>query len=124
MTTNPADTVRELAQIPNRAAASACFGEPTSAGDRIAIPVAEVMYGLGFGWGSGTTTDDGEQQSGTGGGGGGGSRVRGVAVVEISPEGVRVHPIRDETAITLAGITFASAALAITARTLQKLLRG
>ena len=111
--------IAELASIPGRATAAACFGEPTGAGDHVVIPVAEVMYGLGFGWGSGSS-GDGEE----GGGGGGGSRVRGVAVIHASPSGVEVHPIRDETAITLAGIAFASAATAIVARTLNKLIRG
>ncbi len=110
--------ISELATIPERATAAACFGEPAGAGEHVVIPVAEIMYGLGFGWRSGSS-GEGEQ-----GGGGGGSRVRGVAVIHASPDGVEVHPIRDETAITLAGIAFATAATAIVARTLNKLIRG
>jgi len=109
----------ELAHIPERASAAACFGQPATSGERTVIPVAEVQYGLGIGWGSGAEAD-----SSSGGGGGGGSRVRGVAVIEVAPDGVRVHPIVDQTSITLAGIAFASAATAISARALQKLIRG
>jgi len=45
-------------------------------------------------------------------------------VIELAPEGVRVHPVYDQTRITLAGITFASTAAALASRTLLKLLRG
>jgi uncharacterized spore protein YtfJ len=116
------DALRELARIPDRAGASACFGPATTAGDWTVIPVAEVFYGLGLGWGTGI--DARTNAPGGGGGGGGGSRSRGVAVIEVGPEGVRVHAVRDDTAITLAGIAFASAATAIVARTLLKLIRG
>ena len=115
------ELIRELAQIPERATAAACFGTPATAGERTVIPVAEVTYGFGMGWGSGAATGEAE---GGGGGGGGGSRVRGVAVIEVSPDGVRVHPVRDETSITLAGIALASASTAVVARTLTRLLRG
>ena len=116
------DVIRELAQIPERATAAACFGAPTTAGERTVIPVAEVTYGLGVGWGGGDSKHDDVQDSG--GAGGGGSRVRGVAVIEVAPDGVRVHPLRDETSITLAGIAFAAASTALIARTLTKLIRG
>ena len=83
------ESLAELASIPEKATASACFGDPSSVGDHLVVPVAEVTYGLG-----------------------------------ASPSGVEVHAIRDETAITLASIAFASAATAIVARTLNKLIRG
>ncbi len=120
----PPDVVRDLAQIPERATAGSCFGVPTTAGERTVIPVAEVVYGLGVGWGGGGSKRDEAEDSGGGGGGGGGSRIRGVAVIEVAPDGVRVHPVRDETSITLAGIALASASTAIMARTLLKLIRG
>ena len=116
------DGIAELAQIPERASASACFGQATTQGERTIIPVAEITYGVGFGWGRGASSAD--DSEGGGGAGGGGSRVRGVAVVELSADGVVIHAIRDETAITLANISFAAAATAIVSRTLQKLLRG
>ena len=74
--------------------------------------------------GSGETEKEGEESEGSGGGGGGGSRVRGVAVIEVAPDGVRVHPILDQTAVALAGIAFAAAAAAIMSRMLLKLVRG
>lgn len=115
--------VNAITQIPERAGVAACFGAPVQAGDCVAIPVAEVMYGLGIGWGSGETEVDGREQEGSGGGAGGGMRTRGVAVIEVSPTGVTVHPIYDRTAITLAALTIGAAALALTFRTLTRLLR-
>lgn len=118
------EAITSIAQIPDRATAAACFGSPASAGDRIVIPVGEVIYAMGFGWGKSEVEKGGVEREGSGGGGGGGSRIRGVAVIEVAPDGVRVHPIVDQTSVVLAGIAFASAAVAITARTLTKLLRG
>ncbi|MCC6237578.1 MAG: sporulation protein YtfJ [Dehalococcoidia bacterium] len=118
----PAPTLRALESIPDHATVAACFGTPTTAGDRTVIPVAEVYYGFGFGWGSGS--DAQTTSEGGGAGGGGGVRTRGVAVVELSPDGVRVIPIRDYTSIALAALTFASAATLIVARTLVKLRGG
>jgi uncharacterized spore protein YtfJ len=113
--------IRDLAHLPEHANAGACFGAPATVGDRIVIPVAEVMYGFGMGWGGGTAANN---ETGGGGGGGGGSRVRGIAVIEVAPDGVEVHPVVDTTALRLASIAFASAATAIVARTLLKLIRG
>lgn len=113
--------IRDLAHLPEHANAAACFGAPAAAGDRTVIPVAEVIYGLGMGWGGGTAADG---ETGGGGGGGGGSRIRGIAVIEVAPDGVQVHPVVDTTALRLASIAFASAATAIVARTLLKLIRG
>jgi uncharacterized spore protein YtfJ len=117
-----ADAMNELAQVPERTSAAHCFGAPLSLGDRAVIPVAEVAYGVGLGWGGGA--DDDGASVGSGGGGGAGGKARGIAVIELSPDGVQVHPIYDQTAITLAGIRFASAATALASRTLLKLLRG
>lgn len=120
----PAEALSSLTNIPERASAAACFGPPATAGDHTVIPVAEVWYCLGFGWGGGETEKDGVESEGSGGGGGGGSRARGIAVIEVAPDGVRVHSIVDQTAVALAGIAFATAAVMITARTLVKLVRG
>ncbi|MCK9495861.1 MAG: hypothetical protein M0R75_10245 [Dehalococcoidia bacterium] len=110
----------QLARLPEFAGASACFGEPVSAGERTVIPVAEVHYGLGFAWGGGSDASS----SGTGGGAGGGARSRAVAVIEVSPDSVRVLPIEDYTAIRLASIAFVGATAAIMARMFLKLIRG
>ena len=118
----PAERTAARARRAGRASAAAGYGQPTTAGGGTSIPVAEITYGVGCGWGRGSSSAD--DSEGGGGAGGGGSRVRGVAVVELSADGVVIHPIRDETAITLANITFASAATIILSRTLQKLLRG
>lgn len=118
----PRDQLRAIESIPEHASVDTCFGAPTTVGDRTVIPVSEVYYGLGLGWGGGS--DARTQSEGGGGGGGGGARARGVAVIEVGPDGVRVIPVRDQTAIALAGITFASVATAIVARTVLKLVRG
>ena len=81
------------------------YGEPIQHGDTVVIPTAEVLTGLGFGAGSGFGT--GQEGEGSGGGGGGGGRTfsRPVAVVVVSPEGVRVQEVVDPTKIALAAIT-------------------
>src|SRR5262245_51153713 len=117
------EAVNGIAQLPERVSAAACFGTPTTAGDRVAIPVAEVIYALGVGWGGGTSDERGHQE-GSGGGAGGGARSRGVAVIEVAPGGVQVHPILDETSVTLAKFAFAAAAVTICATTLRALVRG
>ncbi len=114
----------ELASIPGRVTAAACFGEAQAVGDQVVIPVAEVVYGLGFGYGYDGNEGASENARAGGGGGGGGGRARAVAVIRVSPDGVEVHPVRDETAITLAGIASAFAATVIVVRTLRKLIRG
>lgn len=118
----PADAVSELSKMPERTGAQTCFGMPVSSGDRTVIPVAEVTYGYGFGWDTGGT----DQDDGSGGGGsrGGGSRTRGVAVIEVSPDGVAIHPVRDRTAIQLAQFAFLSAAVTVISRTLIRLFRS
>lgn len=120
----PNEAVSELSKMPERTGAQTCFGMPVSAGERTVIPVAEVTYGFGFGWGSGGTEQDEGDDFGSGGGGAGGSRTRGVAVIEVSPDGVAIHPVRDRTAIQLAQFAFLSGAAAVLSRTLIKLFRG
>lgn len=116
----------ELTQIPERASAAACFGEPVTSGDRTAIPVAQVSYAMGFGYGGGgeRPTESGSISLGGGGGGGGGGSSRAIAVIEVAPDGVRVLPIQDHTSIALAGITLGGTAIALVSRTLIKLFRG
>ncbi len=120
------DRFRELSQIPERANAAACFGEPVTSGDRTAIPVAQVNYGMGFGYGNGgeRPTDSGSVSLGGGGGGGGGSSSRAIAVIEVSPDGVQVIPIQDHTSIALAGITLGGTAIALVSNMMIKLIRG
>ncbi len=119
-TPTPEGALERVGSIPEHAGAAACFGEPVRAGDRTAIPVAEISYGIGFGWGGGTDN----QSSGGGGGAGGGARSRAVAVIDVAPDGVRVVPIEDYTQIRLASIAFISTSTALVARSLLKLVRG
>ncbi len=121
----PTEAVAELARMPEHTGAGTCFGMPISAGDRTVIPVAEVVYGFGFGWGGGSSDEGGGTDFAVGsGGGGGGTKARGVAVIEVSPGGVQIHPVRDRTAIALAQLAFASSATALVSRMLIKLFRG
>ena len=114
--TQPLDTRLEMVQntmeeVLAAADVRAVYGEPIQHGDTTIIPTAEILSGLAFGVGSGggTGTDQNNSQpwQGSGGGGGGGGRVlsRPVAVVVVSPEGVRVEPVIDITKIVLAGLT-------------------
>jgi uncharacterized spore protein YtfJ len=87
------------------------YGEPIQHDDTTIIPTAEVLSALGFGVASGSGADTKEHPDkpavAGGGGGGGGGRVlsRPVAVVVVSPEGVRVEPVVDVTKIALAALT-------------------
>lgn len=84
------------------------FGRPVQHGEITLIPAAEVtiMGGFGAGFGVGVGLQE-EAEEGGGGGGGGGAKTlaRPVAVVILSPEGVRVEPVIDLTKIGLAVIT-------------------
>jgi uncharacterized spore protein YtfJ len=88
------------------ARAETAVGTPRDVGERTVIPLAEVFYGGGFGLGGGSGAGAGDASgAGMGGGGGFGGRVRPVAVVEVGPDGVRVRPVFDASAIGLALVT-------------------
>lgn len=91
------------------------YSEPVTSGELTVITASEVTTGLGFGFGVGAGTGMSPdspkeskepaamgQGSGGGGGGGGGSIARPVAVITISPQGVRVEPVVDVTKLGLA----------------------
>jgi uncharacterized spore protein YtfJ len=91
----------------SRASASvqAVFGPPETRGEVTVIPVAAVRYGVGFGMGA--NTPEGTEEAGAqglGGGGGAGTRVRPVAVIEITPTEIKVHPIIDYSRLIMAGV--------------------
>ncbi len=91
----------------SRATASvqAVFGQPETRGEVTVIPAASVRYGVGFGMGA--NTPEVAEEAGTqglGGGGGAASRSRPVAVIEITPTQVRVHPVIDYGRLVMAGI--------------------
>jgi len=111
------------------ASVNAVYGEPIQSGDALIIPTAEVLSGMGFGVGVGVgnnadKSEEGKpvQNSGGGGGGGGGGRVlaRPVAVIVVSPEGVRVEPVVDVTKVALAALTAGGFILGM----LLRMLRG
>lgn len=118
------ENLAEIMRLPDRATAAACFGTAVTAGERTVIPVADIQYGFGLGFGGSEGGGTAQAPAGHGGGAGGGVRTRGIAVIEVAPQGVRILPIEDQTSIRMAGIAFASTATAIIARTLLKLIRG
>jgi uncharacterized spore protein YtfJ len=87
----------------------AVYGSPVSQGEHTVIPAAEILSiaGFGLGAGSGSPGEANPEITGSGSGGGGGGRVfaRPVAVIVISPGGVRVEPVVDVTKIVLAVFT-------------------
>lgn len=100
-----------LGKLLGTSGASIVYGRPIKHGDVTIIPAAEVIAGVGFGSGFGYgPISEGEDRStviggGEGGGGAGRTFSRPVAVVIISPEGVRIEPVRDRTKVLLAAIT-------------------
>ena len=107
-----------FARLDAAARAESTVGTPRPIGDRTIIPLAEVYYGGGFGLGGGSAPQAAER-SGQGGGGGFGGRVRPVAVVDVGPDGARVRPVFDLTAIGLALVTVGLAAVAANWRQAQ-----
>ncbi len=83
-----------------RANANSCFGKPVTVEGRTVVPVAEVAYefemGVEYGAEAGEETAEDA-------GGSGGMRVRPIAIVEVTPENVRVEPIVDEQKVAWAG---------------------
>jgi uncharacterized spore protein YtfJ len=96
------------------------YGAPVKQRDTLIIPAAEVVAFSGFGVGQGFGGPENESSSiggaGGGGGGGGSAHARPVAVIIVSPEGVRIDPVFDLTKIALAGVTFAVFAVGMLAR--------
>ena len=73
-------------------------GEPITVEGNTLIPLVNVGFGFGVGGGQGTETDKG---SGHGGGTGGGGGVKPVALVVVNADGVRVEPVKSDTASVL-----------------------
>ncbi len=89
-------------------------GAATTAGDRTAVPLIETMFAGGYGGGGGSEGEKGD--IGAGGGGGGFARSRTVAILELAPDGVRVRPVIDQTAVILAGLGAAVGVLGVLRR--------
>ncbi len=99
------------------------YGQPIAYGDSVIVPVASVSQFFGVGLGVGSNQHDERQDDGLGGGGLGRVKARPVALAEIMPEGVDVHPIIDENRALTAGLLFAAWAIFWAARTLIKLFK-
>ncbi len=99
------------------------YGQPIAYGDSVIVPVASVsqFFGIGLGVGSGSAADT--PDGGLGGGGTARTKARPVALAEIMPEGVDVHPVIDENRALAAGLLFAAWAVFWAARTLVKLFK-
>ncbi len=109
------DVTGAVARLAEVASADSIVGPVQEQEGRIVIPLAAVSasYGLGVGYGRGDSGEDGgdsDAGSGEGGGGGGGGKgsARPVAVVEVTPEKLRVHQVVDSTRITLASLLLAA----------------
>jgi uncharacterized spore protein YtfJ len=99
------------------------YGAPMTYGDSAIIPVASVSQFFGIGLGVGTNQHAEKQDGGMGGGGMGRVKARPVALAEIMPEGVDIHPIIDENRALTAGLLFAAWSVFWAARTLVKLFK-
>jgi len=107
MTEPDAQISEGLAAVAGRITVDDLFGPPEKVGDRTVITAASVDRAGGFGFGSG---GDDAGNGGRGGGGGGKAEGRPVAVIEIRPDGITVHPVLDFTRI---GVVAVAAFLAL-----------
>lgn len=111
-----------FAGMKETASVQSVFGPPQTVGERTIIPMAEVMYAFCGGFGKGKAPQTPPEAEGEGGGGGAMMKARPVAVLEMTPQGMQVVPIRDETRITLALLMLGTAAVCMTGRLLGKLM--
>jgi uncharacterized spore protein YtfJ len=89
-------------------------GPTTTAGERTVVPLIETVFAGGYGGGGGFAAQN--EDVGGGGGGGGFARSRTVALVDITPDEVRVKPVVDTTAIVLAAIGLVAGLLGVRRR--------
>ena len=78
------------------------------------MPLIETIFAGGYGGGGGFAAQN--EDVGGGGGGGGFARSRTVALVDITPDEVRVKPVVDTTAIVLAAIGLVAGLLGVRRR--------
>lgn len=125
-----ADTMERLLSA---ADAAKVFGPAVVSGQSMVITAAEVTAVGGFGSGMGfglppgrkgtaeamkaEASEDIPAGAGGGGGGGGGSMGRPVAVITVSPDGIRVKPVLDLTKIILTGVAAAVSLALLCTRT-------
>jgi len=96
---------RLAARVGGRAAVTAVFGEPVTAGGVTVIPVATAVFGLGGGAG-----EDAGGAKGAGSGGGGGAIARPRGYIEIAGGTSVFKPIRDPRAEALLSLAVVLAA--------------
>lgn len=124
---SPTEGLALLGKLTEAASPQAVFGKPIQQGDTTVITASTVNVGLGYGLGGfvlgRNEADQPERHEVNGGGGGGGStRARPVAVISISPEGVKVEPIIDITKICL--VFFSTfGALFVAIRKMKKMVK-
>ena len=120
-------TVDEFFATFERAQSSASidnvYGQPITYGDSVIVPVASVSQFFGIGLGVGADQRVEGSNGGVGGGGTARTKARPVALAELMPEGVDVHPVIDENRALTAGLLFAAWAVFWAARTLVKLFK-
>ena len=77
------------------ASGDAVLGSPVKLGEVTVYPISTVSVGLAGGGGQGETTPEagGKAEKGTGGGTGGGARACPVAVIAVTPAGLKVIPL-------------------------------
>lgn len=107
----------------NSASIDNVYGPPITYGETLIVPVASVSQFVGIGLGVGANQSAEAQDGGLGGGGTARVKARPVALAEIMPEGVAIHPIIDEGRALAAGLLFAAWAVFVAARTLVKLFK-
>ncbi len=107
----------------NIAAIENVYGQPITYGDSVIVPVASVSQFFGVGLGVGNNQGEEAQNKGMGGGGTARVKARPIALAEIMPQGVDVHPVIDENRALTAGLLFAAWAVFWAARTLVKLFK-
>lgn len=98
-----------LEGLRSSASVDAAFGQPQEVKGRTMIPVSAVRVGMGMGFGQGSAEEPTEPEQAAdeppaGGGAGGGAGARPIALIEVTPDQTIVHPIVDETKVSLAGI--------------------
>lgn len=115
-----------IEQMLTKLSADTVFGTPTTQGETVVIPVAQVGFGFGYGgsYGSGygqrvnaakpgdetnpqAMTQD-KANEGASGGGGAGGRVTPLGYLRITPQGVQFDPIVDPTRIPLLALLMAA----------------
>jgi uncharacterized spore protein YtfJ len=121
----PQEASALLSRIIDLASAEAVYGQPLDGEGFRVFTAVEVVGGMGFGFaacgdaaqGEGEQADDDRPSLGVGGGGGAISAARPVAVISLTPAGVRIEPIIDGARVLVTfGIALGAGLLALARR--------